>query len=1037
MVMKRLSSPTPSTLAALAVLIAAGAVVPAVRAQNTAAPKANPMATLIGEAEQLFQSRQYDKAAEKYKQVLEKYGTSLEDKAKAALVFRTASCAFLSKNWAEAEKSLNDFLQNYPRGTEDFLDPNNNYRAQAQLSLAETQANLGKYDEAIAGLRAFALSFDNTPQDKTRALMFMAALIEKKAEKGTPEEKKAATKRAIEIVRPITQNNISLPEVREAAYRLVTLYTNAGMVREATQLRKELEARITNPADLVRANFLKLDLGDRYYRQAEELQGTGEDDRRNALYKQALEAYQGVYRRKYIGTFMDKAVAQAQARVDDMNKRYPLAESAKEDDPRRAPVKEAENELGAIKKIAEDFEKNKDYDSMLAFRLGICLTELKRPWEARVAFKQIIDNNPEFEKADIAHYWYIMALRDIRRNKDAQEECRKFLQKYPASGQLGSVAVMLGDISAQEEEYRKAVENYRWARLNVKGLTAADCEYIDGAIADAFFRNLDWNESRRAIENFIANYPKSNALETMSYMRALTYFYEGKYKETRASFDEYNKSYPKGLYKPDIAYRYALVILGLKEDNDEGRLRANALDVVRRCDDWLKDYAESGDPQIANQRPEIVNLKGDAYTKIADFRSASPEDKKKYASLAIDCYVEAAKTAGTNKQVLDFALRELNKTLPARGEWDRLRDIYDALYKRDPKSPEALGYLYQKIRCTEKMGKTPEERQKNAEEAKTILANAIVENINDVRQDNVEQLIIALADKLARKSRQHDKLVKDKKAPEGAAYDAGKELETLLKLQENRDSLIAQARGYFARSEIAKALRRNDEAARQLDAIARNFKPDELSPTILAIVGEHEFTAGRIPNAETFFTYLKDSYRGSQFADFGFAGLATIRLNQGKAKEALALCRDSLENGIYMSKEKDIRFLEARALMETGAMEEAKKSFTALAGIKEYRGEVTAGCLYYLGFIEERAGKFAEAKNYYQRCFLSWKKYEKYAMKAIYRTALVLADHLNNVKGARETLDQQLFKNTDTRTVERFKTTPEWAEAEKLADRLK
>lgn len=1039
MVMKRLSYPTSPTVAALAAVIAAAAYTPFAQAQNKApATKADPLVTLLEGGEASFQKGKYQEAAPKYKEALEKFATRLEDKQKASLVFRIASCAFLSRDWKESEKWLTDFLQNYPKGTEDFLDPNNNYRGQAQLSLAETQANLGKYDEAIAGLRAFSISFDNSPEQKTRAMMFMAVLVERKVEKGTPEEQKNASLTAIAIIEPITRNNLSLPEVREAAYRLVSLYTKAGKVKEATQLRKELEARITNPADLVRANFLKLELGDRYYRQAEELLDTGDDVRRNALYKQAIEAYQGVYRRNYIGSFMDKAVAQAQARVDEMNKRYPLADSAKEDDPKRAPVKEAEGELNAIRKIAEDFEKNKDYDSLLAFRLGICLTELKRPWEARVAFKEIIEKNPTFEKADIAHYWYIMALKAINRFKEAQDECKVFLGKYPQSSQLGAVAVMLGDISAQQEEYRAAVENYRWARKNVKTLSPEDCEYIDGAIADAFFRNLDWNDARSAIENFVANYPKSRALEMMGYMRALTFFYEGRYKETRTAFDDYNRNFPRGQFKADIAYRYALVILGLKEDGDEARLRTNTLDVIRRCDDWLKDYADTTDVNILNQRPEIVNLKGDAYNKIADFRSATPEDKKKYSALAIDCYIEAAKTAGNNKQVLDFALRELNKTLPSRNEWDRLREVYVTLHKRDPKAPEALQYLYWVIRCTEKMGKTPEERAKNVEEAKNILSNAIVENINDASQDNVEMLVIELAQKLAREARRQEKLAKDKKTEDGAApYDASKELEKLLKLQENRDSLIAQARGAFARSEIAKALRKTDVANRELDTIARNFKPDELSPTILAIVGDHEFAAGRVANAEKFYSYLKETYRGSQFADFGFVGLATIRLNQGKAKEALAICKDAIENNIIVNREKDLRFLEARALMESGAVEEAKKSFTTLAGIKEYRGEVTAGCLYYLGLIEERAGKYAEAKNYYQRCYLSWKKYQDYAMKAIVHSATVLADKLNNVQGARDTLNQQLFKNPDTRTVERFKTTPEWAEAEKLMERIK
>lgn len=1037
MVKKRLtpSSPAVATLATLLCILAASPIVRAQQAPKPAAPaKADPLMTLLEGGEADFFAGKYAPAILKYDEALKKFGTSMNDDQRGAISFRRAASLFFLKKWPEAEAALKDFLTTFPNGAGKILDPNNNMRGAAKLSLVEAQVTQKKFDEALAGLQSFTVSLDNSQSDKTKAWIYMAAVVQLKFASGTPEEQKGAVTTAINILRRAIQGtNISLPEVREAAYKLVELYTKAGMVAEATALRKELEARITNPADLVRANFLKLDLGDSYFRQAEELQGldnAADIEKRNGLYKQAIAAYQGVHRRKYIESFMDKAVEQSEATVEK-TKGLPKNADGTDAEPARKAVEDA----AAIKKIRDDFQNNKSYDSLLAYRLGLCLTELKRPWEARVAFKDILKNNPDFEKADIAHYYYIVSLNDIRRYPEAQEECRKFLDKYPQSTVLGNVAVMLGDISMKQEEYDQAIKNFRWARLNVKGLQPRDAEYIDAAIVDALFRHVEWVEARQAIDNYLKNYPSGQQIESMIYMRALTYFYQGEYKNTIAGFNDYTTKYPKGLYIADVKYRYALVSFGVKRDNDKQTIDA-ALDVVRRCDDWLAGFSSSGEPQVINQIPEVINLKADAFFKISEIKSLSPEDRKKYSNLATDGYIETAKRAGDNKQVLDFALRELNKTLPARGEWDRLRDIYDTLYKRAPKSPEALGYLYWKIKCTEKLGKTPEERLQRSEEAKVILAEAIVENIDDVRQDNVENLVIELANKLAREVKRREKMNKDKPGS-AEPFDAPAELEKLLKLKEHDDSLIAQARGFFAKAEIAKALRNTEESERLLDGIATRFKPDELSPTILGIVGDHLLSHGKAAKALPFFSQLKENFRGSMFADFGFVGVATILLDQGKAKEALAVVTDATDNGIGVSKEKDLRLLEARALLELGKFDEAKKAFTAISANREWRGEATAASKYYLGLIEERQGNFKEAVNTYQACARQWKKYEKYAVKSVYRAALLFADKLGQVQAAKDELNQNLFKNDNAKVVERFKTTPEWAECEKLLERIK
>jgi hypothetical protein len=78
-------------------------------------------------------------------------------------------------------------------------------------------------------------------------------------------------------------------------------------------------------------------------------------------------------------------------------------------------------------------------------------------------------------------------------------------------------------------------------------------------------------------------------------MRALCWFYQGKYKETKQGFDDYQKQYPKGAFLPDVRYRQAIIKYGLNPPE--------IAECQKICQDWLKDYATSGTPEVQNQIP--------------------------------------------------------------------------------------------------------------------------------------------------------------------------------------------------------------------------------------------------------------------------------------------------------------------------------------------------------------------------------------------------------------------------------------------------
>ncbi|MBM3867641.1 MAG: tetratricopeptide repeat protein [Verrucomicrobia bacterium] len=1090
--------------ALLAVLLAVTPVSGVLRAQSkplpTAEVKEDPLNVLYKAADKAFEEKKYKEALALFEELEEKAG-DVAASMKAVLSFRKATCLFFMKDWPKAQVELTGFLDKYPKGTEDFFD-NDNRRGTAELLLIEAFSKQGKWDQALARLEKLRTNTLARPEERVNAFTLSAQIVVDRAKSSTDDLKKAAYAQAISLLKQATAEGINTPERREAAYKLVEMYTKLGLTKEASQLKSEIDARSNgSPVEVVRSNFQRLEIGDARFAAAE---SAADEAFRGDFYRQALNNYQGTLRRANLTRSFARAIETKQTELEGMIKAAPKPNPEQADAIRRAQL-----DLEQFKKIEAEFKANKDYDAFISYRIGLCLLELKRPWEAHVAFLDIFENSPEFSRIAGAYYYHIVALRRIGRNNEAQAKCKEFIQKFPKDEMVSSIALILGDISQEREEFPEAIEHYKWVQANVTNLTPEVAEEIDFRIAACLFSQVDWAPAQKAFEAFLKKYERSSVRQQVLYMNALCSFFQGKYKETKVDFDKYESEYPKGQFIPDVRYRQAIVKFGVNPPDIAG--------TIKLCEDWLKDYAKDRTDEVIAQTPEVHTLIGDAYIRMADeldkkVKAADIDlrvnlktpDRAKFAAIkdklekekeaatgkAIDAYEAAAKSARTNPQALEFVLGELRKLLPGRGEHKRMRDLFKEIFDWDHNDPKAMTYLYEVIRSTERMGDMPEfaqqaekvrkefsakladarkavdqterkqgvtrpeidaakeavkklsaeleaelakveaKRQASIAEQKKralkILSDAVAESINDRKQEGTEKLIVFLAEKLARKI----KRVKAGAKPEPGAYtsaDAEKELTKLLRLDENRASLVAQARGFFALGQLAVFTREPEKTAANFAKIAANFKAEELNPTILALVGDSLLAKGDLKKAEEFFRYILEFARSSEYADYGFAGLADIRFGEKKYAEALSLCNEAIDNNILMSKELDLRFTRARSLAELAKYKEAKEEFEEIAKTKEWRGEKTAASLYWLGLMEERQAAdkdgYARAVAYYRRCYMTWKKYEVWAAKSYFAEAKILATKLDQKDGAKRLLQEMLQKERikDTREAEEAK----------------
>jgi tetratricopeptide (TPR) repeat protein len=1089
--------------ALLAVLLAitpASGVLKAQPKPPAAQKEEDPLSLLYKSGDKAYEDKKYSAALAIFEELDTKLG-DVEPKLKAVLSIRKAACLFSMKEWARAQTELLAFLEKYPKGTEDFFDADNR-RGTAELLLIECFSKQSKWDLALGRLEKIRTNALARPEDRVNAFTLSAQIVVERAQNGSEAAKKEAYGQAVSLLKQATAGGIGTPERREAANRLVEIYAKLGLAKEATQLKSEIDAKSNgSPVEVVRSNIQRLEIGDARFAAAE---SAGDDAARAALYRQALENYQGTLRRASLTRSFTRAIETREDELAAMTKATPKPS------PEQAElIAKFQAETEQLKKIQTEFLANKDYDAFISYRIGLCLLELKRPWEAYVAFLDIFENNPGFSRISGAYYYHISALRRIGRNAEAQAKCKEFIQKFPQDESVSAIGLILGDISQEREDYVEAIAHYKWVQTNVKSLSPDIAEEIDFRIASCLFSQVEWAAAEKALEAFLAKYGRSPMRQQVLYMNALCSFFQGKYKETKAEFDKYQLEYPKGQFIPDVRYRQALVRFGLTPPDIDG--------TIRLCQEWLRDFSSSKDADVINQIPEVHTLVGDANMRLADeldkkvkaaeldvrLNQKTP-DKAKFVAIkakleaekeavtgkAVDGYEAAVKTSRTNPAALEFALGELRKLLPGRGEHKRMRDLFQELFNWDRNDPKAMTYLYEVIRSTERMGDRPEFAQQSeavrkdfsgrladarknvdqlerkngvtrpeidaakeavkklsaeleAELAKVearrqeaiaeeklralkILSDAVADSINDRKQEGAEKLIVFLAEKLARKV----KRVKPGAKPEPGAYtsaDAESELLKLLKLEENRGSLIAQARGFFAVGQLATFTRDPEKASANFAKIAANFKPEELSATILAVVGDNLLAKGDQKKAGEFYAYILEHARSSEYADYGFAGLAEIRLGEKKYKEALALCDEAFENNILMSKELDLRFARARALAETREYAKAKTEFEEIAKTKEWRGEKTAASLYWLGLIAERQATdekgYNEAIAYYRRCFMTWKKYEVWAARSYLAAAKLFGSKLNQKDAAKAILKEMLEKDRikDTREAEQAK----------------
>ncbi len=851
------------------------------------------------------------------------------ERSKIAPLFYTLGAAYFNaKNYPKAIETFQTYISQYPKAER---------VGEARLALARS-AFLGKEYEKAAGLFA---ALENVPSLRDAAL---AAQAECYKQLKRPDDQ-------IRIIEKLIQPEIKSAMQATSAVTLAELYLEKNQPDKTLNLVNVLFARVTLVDNIVALNALTVKLGDELA------------EKKN--YTQALAAYRAVRNRAQVIAFqndriagMDKRMAANLERARGDAQAYMAATGAN---------REIEQQQADAKKLLEEFEKLPDFMPSMLFRIAKVWYDWDKKWESIVAFDRLRGEFPEAKESEAALYSTLVCFADLNRSARTLQLCDEYLKKYPKGPNAATVGYLKGASALQNNDPKSAATFF--GTMLEKQPDSQFREQMRFLLGNAFFMQGQFDEARKHYRRYLKDFPKGGYFEESEYREALTLIFEGKYEEALAAFSAYLQKHPTGPFAADAGYRVMVC-----------KYAASLYpEVIADAKAWEKKFPKH---EITG---EVFSLLGD---------SLAAEQKTAEAAAA---YTTAYQRATTD-EVLNYALFEASKQLQKLGKWPEVATMFTDFVKEKPDHSTVVAAMFWIGKAKAREGKT--------EEAKTFLVEQLKRYLNEPKREAVEQLLQQLAQLCSKRPRPPTPAATPAPAPIAATkpgappaatpapatppplppYDAVAELKKQLEPLEETANTTGKARLLYARAELLKLIKKDKEAQEIYAEMAGRFEPENLSPVLLAIVGDFLLFKGDHDKAGKMYADLREDYPKSDYLDFAYVGLGEIALAKADYKKALELFTHAADE-IAAMKVKEATIGKSRAQLELGKYAEAKKGFEMVAGVREWRGESTAMAVYYLGEIEARQGRFAEAIAHYQRVFVAYQKFLPWAAKSYVRSA--------------------------------------------------
>ena len=891
--------------------------------------------------------------------------------------------AYKSKNWSGAIENLTVitnakkgdtpgnilytlgyayfFNQNYQEAVDTFQEylkknAESEFAPEVRLTLGRSLLQLdGKAEEALAQLFKAA----EKPEFAEEARFLAAEAYIKKGD----------LEKAAQTLKNAMAGKSSGVSLLRAAIQLVDLYIDQSKMAEAVKILQDLENNPGYPDVIVVVNNRFVKIGD--------LQLEGK------AYADALEAYSNARPRAQVIAIQEDRLDQSKKRKADLEKRIENLNKAKQPLPRN--IEENVATLGAMientTNVLGELRKLDTYDATIQYRIGKCYFNMERFWPSSVAFEIVADENAKSENAPSSLFGAMISQWRLGRLDHSGVLARRYLDNYPQGEQFETVAELNATLLFQSRKLEEVVpfvtgflERYPQSPIRQKMMTFR---------ANARFESGSYDQAAADYDELAKEFAGTGEYQEYVYRRALCDFLRNDYNATVAAFDNYEKNFPDGDYIADIRYRRGIIQLALKD--------------YKNLIPSMKSLLEDRD---ADQfKGQIHTLLGDAYQnrgEDGDLEEAGTHFKK------------AVEFANGDRNVIEYALEQATSILRGARRWDDLEALWKDFLKKNEGHPMALRGVSELSKLLLRANKK--------EEARKMLSEYIIKDIQNPRSEYVEMLLSQLAGMhLPPRT-----VKKDAPKPDIEALEAA--LVKDLEIPENDKTPVYTARVLFAKSELARMMKDPVRSERSLSAIANTANAVDLSPIMLSMVGTYLFDKGEYDKAVPLFERLRDAFPQSPFSDVAPVGLGKIAFARKEYEEAAKQFELGIKNASSDDSLKQATFGMGQSLRMLKRREEAKKLFEQVVGTKSWRGIETAGSLYELGEIATESGDKAAAHGYFQRVYVGQGAFQQYVIKSYLRAADMLRMEGKHDE-AKKTLQELIRKYPDSPEAKKARST--------------
>jgi tetratricopeptide (TPR) repeat protein len=663
-------------------------------------------------------------------------------------------------------------------------------------------------------------------------------------------------------------------------------------------------------------------------------------------------------------------------------------------------IEEGTARLKQLEELQAGVEKDDSYDAVVIYNIGRCFDKLKRYWESELAFRTVATSYKTFANVSSALFGQIVSLVNLKKKEEAKKLCKDYLKQFPKTPEASTVAELAVTLAMEAGEF-ESVNKLVDEILTIQPDNPSANKLLLYSIGSDF-ELYNFKGARGKLEQYRKKYPNDPFKEEIDYRYALTYFFENDYKKTLELLNKYGDDYPNGLYRADTQYRLGIVMYGAEMQEKGKAEKSRTIDKhesnFRQVIDNMRDLINR-DPntQVAG---EVYALIGDCYDQMTYAEAQVVLGEEGNSILEAGLAYKSGASKATNDSVLDYCMEQARTKLQSVDRWKDIREMYEDFVKSRPNHAQRLQGIYWVCRARSREAKTPEEKAQASEFVKKYLSTEIMTNINRANTEGVEMLIEQLAQACIPKRRPRpmpasgDAPASTQIPVDEDPYIVGaRELDKWLGGDSGKLNGTGQTRLQYAKIQLMKMvppkvdpadpkkkIDRTPEIDKLMDELAQNAKPDDLSATLSAFIGEHLLKRGVTEKATQCFNRLMQSFPKSDFLDFALVGLGDIAFEQkdyAQAEKYYGRARDEMPGMKYPNALLGV----AKSQFNQGNFKDMDKSLLEVVGTKEYKGPLHAEALYWLGKAEFAKKDFAKAANYYQRIFLSYAKFTDWAIK--------------------------------------------------------